>query len=53
MVVSENEAKAESRSESAARRMKGRRKQMQAPGGWIARGYPGDEKWEQSSKPES
>ena len=32
---------------------KRRRKQMQAPGGWIARGYPGDEKWEQSSKPES
>ena len=46
MVVSENEAKAESRSESAQDVWKGRRKQMQAPGGWIARGYPGDEKWE-------
>ena len=31
MVVSENKAKAESRSESAARSMEGRRKQMQAP----------------------
>ena len=31
MVVSKNKAKEESRSESAARRMEGRRKQMQAP----------------------
>ena len=53
VVVSENKAKADQGVKAPQNAWKRRRKQMQAPGGWIARGYSADEKWEQSSKPES